>query len=67
MTRKQYYHKGMQLIVAIHKQSGGNLGKALSHFRDAHREAPKHFGSYENAWNCEAMRWARNFYLGEDC
>ena len=68
MTRKQYYHKGMQLVVAINKYHGSdNLGSALAHFKEAHRNAPKNFGSYEKAWNCEAMRWARKFYLGEDC
>lgn len=68
MTRKQYYRKGQQLVIAINNYHNlGNVGKALAHFRDSHKNAPKQFGSYENAWNSEAVKWARKFYLGEDC
>ena len=68
MTRKTYYHKGMQLVVAINKElNGKRVGKQLAHFRDAHKDAPKHFGSYEKAWNSEAFKNARRIWLGEDC
>lgn len=67
MKRKTYYHKGMNLVRAINKQSGTNTGKSLAHFRDFHREAPQLYGSYQGAWDSEPMKFARRFYLGEDC
>lgn len=68
MTRKAYYHKGMQLVVAINRDlNGKGIGKQLRHFRDCHRDAPKHFGSYEAAWNSEAFKTVRRIYLKEDC
>ena len=68
MTRKKYIHKLQNMITAIHKDpasiypEGCKLGESLKHARDFAKEVPKNFGSYEAAWNSEAMVWARNHY-----
>ena len=68
MTRKKYIHKIQSLIIAIHNHptslypEGYKLGESLKHARDYARNVPKNFGSYEAAWNCEAIAWARNHY-----
>lgn len=67
MTRKTYYRKGMQLVVAVNKQLGLDVGKGLRNFREKHREAPSQWGSYEKAWNSNDMRMIRRIYLKENC
>lgn len=72
MTRKQYIKKGQQLILAIYKDiqsdfpENHKVGKALKQFKENAKNVPKTFGSYEEAWNCEPMRFARRHYLKED-
>lgn len=73
MTRKQYINKAQVLVIAIHKtihktsHKRYKLGNALRTFRDGAKNVPGEFGSYEAAWNCDAMRFARKHYLGEEC
>ena len=61
MKRKQYIHKMWAVTVECSKrfpewyEHGGNLGQALKHNKDFAKDVPKTFGSYEAAWNCEAM------------
>lgn len=67
MTRKEYTNRMQNLIVAIHKHpttntADINLGKALRYAKDHAREAAENFGSYEAAWNCSGLRWAREYY-----
>lgn len=72
MTRKMYLRKLQVLVIAIHNHpttpfgySKRSLGDALREVRDkvnagALKNTP--WRSYDEAWNCEAMRWARDFY-----
>lgn len=68
MTRKKYIHKVQEMILAVHRHpsslypEGHKVGTALKHVRDYAKEVPKNFGSYEAAWNSEAMIWAREYY-----
>ena len=68
MTRKKYIHKLQNLCLTVHRHpdsiypEGHKLGESLKHVRDFAKEVPKNFGSYEAAWNSEAMVWARNHY-----
>lgn len=70
MTRKQYINKGQQLILAIynHPQSlypeGQKIGEQLKRFKKNAKFVPEIYGSYEAAWNCAIMKWAREHYLG---
>jgi len=70
MTRKQYINKGQQLILAIYKHpqslypEGQKIGEHLKHFKKNAKSVPEKFGSYEAAWNCDIMKWARENYLG---
>lgn len=68
MTRKQYVHKLWMLTLAIYKSEkpllpeGYKVGEALKHNKAYAKKVPQTFGSYEAAWNCEATKWAREFY-----
>ena len=68
MTRKQYVHKLWMLTLAIYNSEkpllpeGYKVGEALKHNKAYAKKVPKTFGSYEAAWNCEHMKWAREFY-----
>ena len=67
MTRKQYTHKIQQLTIAIYKHpestvQGCKLGTALKRTKDNAKNVPATFGSYEAAWNCDVLRWAREYY-----
>ncbi len=67
MTRKKYINKVQQLTIAIYKHPDSNvkghkLGKALKYIKANAKSVPAKFGSYDEAWNCDAMRWAREHY-----
>ena len=67
MTRKKYINLGTKLVVAMYKSpdsivKGVSVGSMIRHFRDNAKHVPEVFGSYEAAWNCEAMKWARENY-----
>lgn len=68
MTRKQYTRRVQALALAIyhHPESiypkNYRIGDALRHIRDVSKNVPKMFGSYAAAWNCDAVKWAREFY-----
>lgn len=69
MTRKQYVHKLWNLILAIRNHPGNpypddyKIGRALKYAKDNAKNVPKAFGSYEAAWNCKAMKMARDLYM----
>ena len=69
MTRKQFINKGQRLMLAIYNDPNGlypdgfKIGEALKKFKENAKNVPKTFGSYEEAWNCEPMKWAREHYL----
>ena len=69
MTRKQYKNKVRELIIAVYNNSCKDykLGVTLKQSQDIDniKDVAKRFGSYEAAWNCDAMRWARQFYLNK--
>lgn len=68
MTRKQYIKKVQQLELAIfrHPEStfpeGYKVGNATRHTARATKSVPKGFKSYQEAWDSEPMRWAREYY-----
>lgn len=68
MTRKQYERRVQELILAIYRHPSSNfpegykVGNSLRYFKRRSKGVPKDFGSYEEAWNCKEMRWAREFY-----
>ena len=68
MTRKKYIHNLWSLTLAIYRNPESNfmkgfkVGEALKNNKRAAKEVPKRFGSYEAAWNSEAMKWARQHY-----
>lgn len=72
MTRKKYIHKIQNLMIAIYNHpdsfypDGYKLGSALKHAKEFAKQVPVKNGSYEAAWNCEAMRWAREHYAKGD-
>ena len=70
MTRKKYIHKLWGLTTAIYKHPDSafkdyKLGEALKHNRDFAKNVPTKFGSYDEAWNSEAMRFAREHFVSE--
>lgn len=71
MKRKTYEKKLRAMVTAIHAHPQTNLpegckvgGAYRNIYRNAHIAAVN-FGSYAEAWNNKAMRWAREFYMGE--
>lgn len=70
MTRKKYIHKMQNLIVAIAKHPTTNrnglpalrIGPALRRVQDQAKFGAKENVSYEEMWNSEPIRWAREFY-----
>lgn len=70
MTRKTYIKKVRALAVAIAQHPTSPVdytsGDAQKSIVSKAKNVPGHFGSYTAAWNCEAMVWARRFYLGEN-
>lgn len=65
MTRKKYTHKMQNLILAIAKHpdsKGLRIGPALRHAQDYAKEIGLRGDSYESAWNCEPVMWARKHY-----
>ena len=68
MTRKKYIHKLQQLTLAIYNHpsslfpEGYKIGEALKHNKNFAKNVPTKFGSYEAAWNSEAVVWACEFY-----
>lgn len=71
MKRKTYEKKLRAMLAAIYHHPESNfvnsysLGQAMKHSTAHAGDAAKNFGSYDAAWNCSAMRWAREFYMGE--
>lgn len=71
MKRKTYEKKLRAMLAAIYHHPESNfvnsysLGQGMKYSMSHAREGAKNFGSYEAAWNNDAMRWAREFYLGE--
>lgn len=67
MTRKEYVRKLQALVIAVYRKDGirghGSLGKSLRHVRDSAKDVPAAWGSYDAAWNCDFLRWARHYYL----
>lgn len=68
MTRKQYVHKLWGLTLAIYRHPESifpdeyKVGEALKHNKKFAKKVPETFGSYEAAWNSEAVKWAREYY-----
>ena len=69
MKRKQYIHKLWAVTIQmrkkfpeIHEKMG--IGQALKHNRDFAKNVPEKFGSYEAAWNSEAMVKLREMIKG---
>ena len=63
-----FIKKGQKLLVAFYKDpeikwdGRKKVGEALKHFKENAKSVPAKFGSYEEAWNCEAMKWLREHY-----
>ena len=57
MTRKKYIHKLQELMIAVWNhpdcKRDYKLGESLKHARDYAKEVPKHFGSYQTAYDSE--------------
>lgn len=69
MTRKQYVRKLTALTIAIHnapesnfKDGSKHLGNALRYVKAKAKTVPATWGSYDAAWNSDAMKWARKHY-----
>ena len=70
MKRKQYIHKLQAITVECSRKfpewyAKGGVGQALKHNRDFAKNVPEKFGSYEAAWNSEAMVKLREMIKGE--
>ena len=61
MKRKQYIHKLWAVTLECSRkfpewyEQGTGLGQAFKHNRDFAKNVPEKFGSYEAAWNSEAL------------
>lgn len=71
MKRKQYVHKLWNVAIQmnkkfpdIYKSNNGKLGKSFRYMLDHAKDVPKTFGSYEKAWNSEAMVELRKMLAG---
>lgn len=68
MTRKQYQRRMQELVIAVHNDpeitctGRDTIGVATRRTHDNAKRAAQLFGSYEAAWNCEAVKWLRNRY-----
>ena len=68
MTRKKYINKIQALTLAVYRHPESNflhgfkVGEALKHVKEHAKTVPKTYGSYEAAWNDEALKWAREHY-----
>lgn len=66
MTRKQFQRRIQELVIALHKDPEmtftEKVGIATRRAHDNAKRAAQLFGSYEAAWNCDAVRWLRNKY-----
>ena len=68
MTRKKYVRKLWAVTLAVYNSpdslfsEGYKVGEALKHNKAHAKSVPKAFGSYEAAWNSEAMKWVREHY-----
>lgn len=69
MKRKTYIKKiwALEAAIAKHPSTMSEImtGESLKHSTRYAKKVPANFGSYEAAWNCDAMKWARSYYLGE--
>lgn len=68
MTRKQYQRRIQELVIALHNDpemtftENDKVGIATRRAHDNAKRAAQLFGSYDAAWNCEAVKWLRNRY-----
>lgn len=62
MTRERYIKKVQHVVVEASNKLARNpkLGEALKYTRDHATDVPKVFGSYDAAWNSEAMKSLRD-------
>lgn len=71
MKRKTYEKKLRAMLTRIYHHPTSDfpkeysLGQGIKYSMSHAKDGAKNFGSYAAAWNNEAMRWAREFYLGE--
>ena len=72
MKRKTYKKKLRALLVAIQQHpmsrypEGYKPGESMKDSMSAKMDFVNgKFHSYDEAWNCSAMKWAREYYMGE--
>ena len=72
MTRKKYIKKMQHLVLAIIKDPDSTFPEGFrtgDRLKEIKRNSPKlaiqNFGSYDNAWNCDAIVWCRKHYLSK--